>query len=330
MRFVYFGDGLWATNCLQRLLDDGHEVLAVVARCKPSDRTLQDFAASRRIQVLAPENANDQQFIEWIRRLKPALNISMSYDQILRQPILESAPLGFINCHAGKLPFYRGRNIINWAIINNETEIGLTVHFIDEGIDTGDILLQRTLRVNWEDTYGSVLEKVQTAFPDLLAEAVRLLQRGEAHRRAQSHLEGTYYSSRIPGDEWIDWNDSSLNIYNKIRAITRPGPGARTTLNGQTLTLWRARYNPDWPKYVATVGEVVGVLPGQGVRVKTGDSVLILESVQFEGETEVKTPQFRIGTRFGINLFDAFLRLQKELIDLRECIGRIEESHKIC
>jgi len=246
----------------------------------------------------------------------------MSYDQILRQPIIESAPLGFINSHAGKLPYYRGRNIINWAIINNEREIGLTIHYVDEGIDTGDIILQRTWPIAWNDTYGTVLEKVQEAFPGLLVEAVSLIENGEVNRRPQSYRTGTYFGRRIPGDEWIDWRDTSLDVYNKIRAITHPGPGARTLLDERVLIVWCARYDPNWPKYIATPGEVVGIVPGQGVKVKTGDSILILASVQFDDVDEPEqTPRFPIGTRFGVNLVDTVYWLRQEVKDLRRMLA---------
>jgi methionyl-tRNA formyltransferase len=311
-RFVYFGDGQWATDCLRRLLEDGHEALAVVLRRRPSDGSLEAFARERGLQVLQPEKANRDSFVWQIGNLAPELNISMSYDQIVRRPLIDSAPLGFINCHAGKLPRYRGRNVINWAIINNESEIGVTVHHVDEGIDTGDIILQRTLPIGWEDTYGSILGAVTRAFPDLLSETVAQLAAGTAPRTPQDHAQGTYFGGRGPGDEWIDWNDTSLAIYNKIRAITHPGPGARSLLGGSTVLLWRARYDPAWPKYIATPGEVVGREP-DGVGVKTGDSIIILESVAMlsapHGEHQ---PDWPIGTRLETGQADHITRGQRQ------------------
>jgi methionyl-tRNA formyltransferase len=256
--------------------------------------------------------------------LKPDLNISVSYDQIFRQPLLISAPLGCINCHAGKLPYYRGRNVINWAIINNEPEIGLTVHYIDEGIDTGDIVVQRMLPIDWGDTYGSVLDKVQEACPDVLIEALQRITQRADHRLPQAHLAGTYFSRRIPGDEWLDWHDTSLHLYNMVRAITHPGPGARTVVNGRTLIIWRAFYDPRWPKYIATPGEVVGRIPGQGVQVKTGDSTLILESVQFDSTYESEyIPNFRIGTRFGVNVLATLHILQNKVAELQARLDKL-------
>jgi methionyl-tRNA formyltransferase len=290
---VYFGDGLWATRCLEKLLSDGHRALAVVGRSNPSDTSLQELAKARGITLLTPGKVNAEDFVERIRALRPELNISMSYNQILRRPIIDTAPLGFINCHAGKLPRYRGRNVINWALINNETEIGLTIHYVNEGIDTGDIILQHCLPMAWTDGYGDVLSAVRDAFPGLLSRAVSLLAVGKAPRQPQNHALASYFTARREGDEWIDWRDSSLNIYNKIRAITAPGAGARARMAGERITLWRARYETAWPAYIATPGEVVGREDG-GIRVKTGDSTILLTEIE---STKISFP---IGARFEL------------------------------
>ncbi len=323
MRIVFLGDGQWATNCLQRLLHEGHQVLAVVLRRRPSETTLAHLADAASLPVCQPERINDPVFVDRVRSWQPDVNISMSYDQILRRPFLDTARLGVLNCHAGKLPDYRGRNVINWALINNEPEIGLTVHYVDEGIDTGDIVVQRLLPVHGNDTYGSVLKKVEAAFPEVLSEALQQVMHHPEQRRPQAHLPGTYFSRRRPGDEWLDWSDTSLNLYNKIRAISVPGPGARTLLDGRPLIIWAAQYDPQWPTYLATPGEVVGRHPGQGVRVKTGDSTLLLTRVQFDAPIEApRTPEFRLGTRFGINLLDTVWRLQQEVASLRARLGQ--------
>jgi len=311
MNLVFFGDGAWGQQCLNRLVQEGHTILAVVVRSNPSNNDLEDLANELNLTIKAPKRVNDIGFVDWITSLSPDLNISMSYDQIFRKPILESAHLGFINAHAGKLPHYRGRSVINWAIINDEKGIGLTVHFIDEGIDTGDIILQETIPVDWLDTFATILEKVYARFPPLLSQAVALIAQNAAPRIPQDPMEGSYFSSRTNGDEWIDWKDSSLNIYNKIRAISRPGPGARTVFIDQTLILWQAYFDPAWTKYIGIPGQVVGLMPDKGVIIKTGDSTIVVSSVQFdeEGDSEM-TPSFPIGTRLGINPSQAVTELQ--------------------
>lgn len=307
MRILFFGDGAWATSSLLRLAQEGWDLLGVVVRVRPTDPGLQIAAAKLRLPLFQPERVNDAEFVGQVAALHPDLNISVSYDQLLRRPIIETARRGFVNFHAGKLPRYRGRSVINWAIINGESEIGLTAHYMDAGIDTGDILLQRTLPIAWTDMYGDVLSNVVAAFPHLVADTVRLIATGEAERRPQSDQVGTYFSAREEGDEWLDWSDSSYSLYNKIRAITRPGPGARTLIGTQVVTIWRAFYDISWPKYMATPGQVVGRRPAEGVLVKTGDSTLLVQEAQLESDSP-EIPNWRIGTRLGINLHSRLMK----------------------
>jgi methionyl-tRNA formyltransferase len=284
---------------LLRLSKTPHCIVGVVLRKEPSDCTLFETVRTLGLPLLQPSNVNSLDFVERIKSLSPDLNLSISYNQILRRPIIASAKLGFLNFHAGKLPYYRGRNVINWAIINGEREIGITAHFVDEGIDTGDIILQRTLPIEWTDTYGDVLSRVVEAFPDLVLDSVALMASGQPKRAQQANHPGSYFPGRDKEDEWLDWSDNSFNLHNKIRAITRPGPGARTLLGEKEVRIWTAFYDPSWPKYIATPGQVVG-RPNNGVLVKTGDSTILLSEIQIADVCE--TPSWRIGTRLGINL----------------------------
>jgi methionyl-tRNA formyltransferase len=283
MRIVLFGDGPWAAKCLAPLLDAGHEVAAVVLRTHPTESGLAATAKGLGVPILQPSRVNAPECVATIAGLRPDVNLSIAYDQIFRSAIRATAAW-FLNVHAGKLPAYRGRNIINWAIINGETEIGVTVHLVDHGIDTGDILLQRLLPIAWTDTYGDLLDRVVHEVPALVVESLDLVVSGLAQPRPQGP-GGTYFGGRREGDEWLDWSQSSADIYNKIRGIAHPG---------------RAAYDPRWPRYRATPGEVVGRAPGSGVIVKTGDSTLLLQDVQVEhGPSEVAS--WPIGVRLGVD-----------------------------
>lgn len=318
MRILYFGDGEWATNSLLRLIQDGHELLGVVLRVSPTDPGLRLESEQLRLPIFQPQQVNDKEFVDQVMALKPDVNLSCSYNQILRRPILETAPLGFINFHAGKLPAYRGRNVINWAIINGEHEIGITAHYIDEGIDTGDIILQRTLPIAWTDTYGDVLKNVVEAFPGLVGDSVNAVATGNIMRQPQSQNLGTYFPGRENGDEWLDWSDRSLNIYNKIRAISRPGPGAITRLESQDIIIWSADYDVAWPQYLATPGQVVGRLAGKGALVKTGDSTILIREIG-TGKAESQVANWPLGTRLGINF-------QAELASTMAKVDRLEQE----
>jgi methionyl-tRNA formyltransferase len=298
MRIILFGDGPWATKCLTPLVEAGHEVVAVVLRTRPSETGLAAAAQSLGVPTLQPTRVNSAECVTTIAGLKPDVNLSIAYDQIFGSDIRATASW-FLNVHAGKLPKYRGRNIINWAIINGESEIGLTVHVVDHGIDTGDVLLQRLLPIGWTDTYGDVLDRVVREVPALVVESLDMLASGAAEPWPQG-TGGTYYGARREGDEWIDWSRPSVDVYNKIRGITHPGPGARTMLGDRPVIVWRAAYDPRWPMYRATPGEVVGRSPGTGVIVKTGDSTVLLQDVQVEGRP-LEIAAWPIGVRLGVD-----------------------------
>lgn len=317
-RVILFGDGRWAADTLARLADDGHEIAAVVARANPSDGTLSSAAARLAVPVLQPARVNAAPSVAALAALAPDLVLSVAYDQILRASVLALPPLGCLNVHAGRLPHYRGRNVVNWAIINGEREIGVTVHHMDDGIDTGDVVLQRTLPIGWTDDYATVLERVVAAVPGLAAEAVAQVVSGRAERRPQDHALGTYFGGRGSGDEWLDWGDSSRDLHNKVRAITRPGPGARTLLGDRPVVVWRAHWEPGWPCYLATPGQVVG-RQSEGVLVKTGDSTLLLLEVQ-QGDEPPTAPHWPIGTRLGadVNATLALMLRRLEALEARQ------------
>jgi methionyl-tRNA formyltransferase len=298
MRIVIFGDGLWAARSLDRLTEAGHTVAAVVLRTRPSDETLERAADAVGAAALQPPDVNAPAVVEHLAALEADLHLSIAYDQILRAEVRGTAP-ACLNIHAGRLPDYRGRNVITWAIINNERELGVTVHVVDDGIDTGPILLQRMVPIGWTDTYGDVLARVQDAIPALALEAAAQIERGAPIVRPQP-AAGSYCPGRRDGDEWLDWSDTSLHLYNKVRALAPPAPGARTTCGDREITIWRARYDPSWPRYLATPGCVVG-READGVRVKTGDSTLVVCEIQTDG-APARAPRWPIGTRLGLDL----------------------------
>ena len=309
MRFILFGDGRWAALTLDRLVAAGHMAAAVALRRRQSDESLAIAAAAHAIECVRPESANASAFVDWVRGRRPDVCISIAFDQIIRLPLLTAAPHGFINAHPGKLPWYRGRSTINWAIINGEPEIGVTVHLMDEGVDTGDILVQRLLPIGWHDTYGSVLTRVQDIVPEIVLEAVNGLASGSATRTPQPAL-GSYFMARGPGDETIDWSDTSVRIYNMIRALSAPGPGARTRVGNRGVLLWAARYDLSWPKYHATPGVIVG-RDADGLRVKTGDSTIVITSFAFEEEASDAPARLSVGARFASPLDELMYRLSR-------------------
>lgn len=300
----YLGDGPWAQNAfLQLTHDPSVHILFVIPRFENPDQILIEFANKAKIPLLTFANVNELASIEKISSFNPDLLVSMSFNQIIKPPLLNLPPLGFINCHAGRLPFYRGRNVLNWALINGESSFGITVHYLDEGIDTGDIILQEEIPITPEDDYGTVLAKAYQQCPLLLHRAIELIRDGKAKLTPQReiHPVGFYCGRRRKGDEEIDWTLTSVRIHNFIRGITLPGPCGRAQLNDQEVAIVKSKLIPQAPTYIGTPGEVVG-RSLEGMIVKTGDATLLITQfakVDSDGIPMQPTiPNFGIGERF--------------------------------
>lgn len=302
MKIGYFGDGPWSHLALRRLHKSNHATIAfIVARHKP-DPVLEGMAKKLGLPFYHPEQVNAPDFICGIKQHAADLFVSMSFDQILKRDIRDAAPLGFINCHAGALPFYRGRNILNWVLINGESRFGVTVHHVDDGIDTGDIIVQKFANIGPDDTYADLLERAYPLCAEAIYEAVTLLETVNPPRQRQSEIHpiGSYFGRRLPGDERIDWSWSSERLHNFVRAITLPGPGARCQAWGKEIAVLKTERIPDALAYIATCGEVIG-RSGDHIIAKTGDSSIAIKRIapiNADGSLgEPITPRLPIGTR---------------------------------
>ena len=292
IRIGYFGDGIWAHNAFRKLINDETiEICFVTVRFDNRDKILMDLAENNSVPVELSSNINSDEFISRIEKYGVDLFVSMSFNQIFKTRTINYPPLKTINCHAGKLPFYRGRNILNWALINDEKEFGITVHYIDEGIDTGDIILQRCYPITDEDDYGSLLERAHKGCADVLYEAIKRIQEGTAMRKPQSEIDliGFYCGKRGNGDEIIDWNQTSREIFNFVRAINTPGPVARSFIDGNEIRIHRVREIKGIKNYKGIPGQVLGKTQ-YGFYVKTTDT--FVEVLEYEGK-------MRVGDRLG-------------------------------
>lgn len=304
MRIGYFGDGPWAALALEKITqDERFEIVFVTPRYDTQDPELKRWAEKLKVPFLINENVNNKEFLNQIKRFECDILVSMSFNQILRTDILQIAPQGFINCHAGALPFYRGRNPLNWVLINGEKEFGITVHYVDEGIDTGDIITQRLLSISEEDTYATLLERSFFHCADVLLEGLNKIKSATVKAIAQEtiHPVGTYFGQRRQGDELINWSWPSERIFNFVRAITLPGPGARCYIDGKKeIAILKAESIEHAPEYISTCGEVIG-RDNSGVVVKTGDTTLRITEVADVNEDgsldSPRIPKLLIGRR---------------------------------
>jgi methionyl-tRNA formyltransferase len=276
--------------CLEELLGLGEEVpLVVTHQDQPGEeiwwRSVRELAVGRRIPVICPLDVNAPSVVDEIRAVEPDVLFSVMFRQLLRPALLEIPTRGAFNLHPSALPKFRGRASINWVLVKGESETGVTLHYMVEKPDRGDIVAQRRFPIDEEDTALTLHLRATAEARCLMREIHPLLRDGRAPRIPQDQEQASYFAGRHPEDGEIDWRWPARRIYNLIRAVTHPYPGAFTWHRGRALLIWWA--SPARPASALAPGKVriegrSRVLVGAGDR-----GVLVLRRVQPEGQSEL-------------------------------------------
>ena len=274
---------------LEALLDLGAPVTALFTHAdQPGEeiwwRSCADLARRRSIPVYTPE-ALDGAWIDRIAALAPDVIYSFYYRNLLSARILRLAPLGAFNLHGSLLPAYRGRAPVNWVLVNGESQTGVTLHHMVARADAGDIVAQRAIAIDDRDTALTLYRKLVPLGAGLIREFHPLIVEGRAPRRPQDLSKGSYFGRRRPDDGRIDWGWPARRIFNLVRAVTHPYPGAFSFAGGRKVTIWEARIGRD-SGAIALPGVVIGEAPGGGIEVAAGDGSVIVIRAQAEGGPE--------------------------------------------
>jgi len=264
------------------LLDAGFEIQAVFThRDKAGENiwfdSVAEFAGSRGIPVYAPESINHPVWVNRIRAMAPDLIFSAYYRDIVKQEILDIPRCGAVNLHGSLLPKYRGRVPINWAIINGETETGVTLHYMTAKADAGDIIDQEKIAISDDDTAKSLFLKAVAAAKVMLKRTLPLLAQGKAPRKPQNEAEATTFGGRRPADGEIDWQKSACEVRNLVRAVTRPYPGAFSFLGDRKCFFWSVKVVPNTAN--AAPGTVISADP---LVIACGKDAIEVEYAEFE------------------------------------------------
>ena len=199
--------------------------------------------------------------------------------------ILAKAKYAALSTHFSLLPEYRGFAPVNWAIINGESKCGVSLFHMESDVDSGDIVAQRTVEIGEHDYASDVMDRCIVELKDILNETWEDFSKGNVARIPQDHSKATFTCARNPEDGEINWSDSTKTIYNLIRGVSKPFPGAFTYLKGHKLTIWTAEL-VEVGKYVGRIpGKVIQLHKGKGVVVLTGDGALLIKNVMLEAES---------------------------------------------
>ena len=252
MKIVFMGTPEFAVPCLQRLIDCGHEISGVFTQPdKPKGRhgvltppPVKELALKNGIKVYQPTKMRDGTALEMLKEASPELVIVVAYGKILPKEILEFPKYGCINIHASLLPKLRGAAPIQWSVINGFEKTGVTSMQMDEGLDTGDMLLSEEIEIGENETSGELHDRLSLLGADVLEKTISALENGELKPIKQNESEFTYAPMLSKELSPIVWNLTAREVHNKIRGLS-PWPGASAVLNGKTVKIKSSLLAPE-------------------------------------------------------------------------------------
>ncbi len=284
-RILFFGYSEVGYACLDLLINRGDNVIALITHeDNPGEKiwfkTPALAAKEHCIPIFTPASVNTPEWIEEIKALKPDLILSVYYRNMISPAILGLAPLGAFNMHGSLLPKFRGRAPINWAIVKGAKETGMTLHRMVKKADAGAIVDQEGVAIGPRDTAEYLFRKVLPLARTVLARQIDALLAGRAPERAQDDAEATYFTGRTPDDGRIHWNLTSQEIFDLVRAVTDPYPGAFTEVGTAKLMIWWAEIVPTTTSPSITPGQILSLAP---LTVATGDGAVELTRTEWHG-----------------------------------------------
>ena len=293
------GTPSFAVPCLEALIENDFDVVGVFTQPdKPVGRKriitppeVKLKAIENDIDVYQPEKLRDERVFETIKSLDPELIVVVAYGKILPKQILEFPKYGCINIHGSLLPKLRGAAPIQWSVINGDKFAGVTAMRMDEGLDTGDMILQKKVEIDPDETAGELYDRLSFVGAQALIETIELLEKGEAEYEKQVDALSTYAPLLDKEMSVIDWNDNALSIYNKIRGLS-PWPIAHTFYDGKKLKIYKAR-----------IVEGSSGKPGEALESKKrlivacGEGAIEILNLQLEGKKAMDASVFLAGNK---------------------------------
>ncbi|SDF24719.1 methionyl-tRNA formyltransferase [Methanolobus vulcani] len=292
-KVVFFGNNADVLNHLCTLVD----VSAVFTR--PDDgsdnlKSIFELTHSLNIPLFQPSKKELSNYSPYLNQNKLDFIIVCGYKYIIPPTIFNTPKYGTVNIHPSLLPQYRGQHVINWAIINGEQETGITLHLMDENLDTGDILLQTKVPILFDDTAKDLHDRLYQKASELLTTFfTRFNDEGSISPKIQDSSQATFFKPRKPCDGHIEWDKEGEQIYNLVRAISKPWPGAFTYHNSSKIVVWRVSFEPHNSE--ESYGRIINVSNSQLI-VNAKNSLVIIEDYDvFDLNNELVQVEFKEG-----------------------------------
>ena len=300
MKVVFMGTPGFASASLERLYSDGHEVAGVFTQPdKPRNRGMKvsfspvkEIAVERGTPVFQPEKLRVSRAADIIRSLNCDIIVVVAYGKILPGEILEAPPLGCINIHGSLLPKYRGAAPIQWAILNGESETGVTSVYMTAELDAGDIVLNKKVSIGDDETAGELSEKLRISGAELLSETLIAISGGNAPRIPQNHSEASFAPLLNKGMSALDWADTALNIKRKVRGLN-PWPVATAELGGSVYKIFSVEIS-DGNHSGKNPGDVISA-GRRGLEIACADASVIIKELQAPGGRRMSAEEYLRG-----------------------------------
>lgn len=311
MRVLFMGTPAFAVPSLERLARSRHTVVRVLTQPdRPQGRghrvgapPVKTAAARLGIAVMQPEDANAEEIRGEIAEAGADIGVVVAYGGFLKRAFRSLFAQECINLHPSLLPKFRGADPIRWALYTGEVKTGITIIYLSDKMDAGDIILQRTVPISESQNYGTLAETLAEVGSEVVVEALDTIERGETVRRPQSHDDATYAPKFKPEERRIDWSDTGTAVVNRIRTFA-PEPGAETGFRGRDLKILRARYERREAGDAAP-GTILEIGREGSLGVSTGSGHVVIDEVQPAGRRPMATRDFlngyhpEVGERFA-------------------------------
>ncbi|MCI9381337.1 MAG: methionyl-tRNA formyltransferase [Dorea sp.] len=301
MKVIFMGTPEFSVGTLEALIEAGHEVaLAVTQPDKPKGRggkmqytPVKEAALKHGIPVFQPKKVREPECVEELKQYNADIIVVIAFGQILPKEILEMTPFGCVNVHASLLPKYRGAAPIQWAVIDGEEVSGVTTMQMDEGLDTGDMLLKTEIRLDEKETGGSLHDKLAAAGAELCVRTLKGLEEKTVVPKPQGESPTAYARMLDKKLGNIDWSRDAESIERLVRGLN-PWPSAYTNWDGKVMKIWEARAEKRAAEAGGVPGTVISV-EKDGFCVETGDGVLKVLALQIPGKKRMEADAFLRG-----------------------------------
>ncbi|MCR3956099.1 MAG: methionyl-tRNA formyltransferase [Gudongella sp.] len=299
MKIIYMGTPEFAVKPLEKLYGKGYEIPLVITQIdkkrgrgkKLQPTPVKEKAIELGLEVFQPENINSEESFNRISALNADFFVVAAYGQILKKRILELPKYNCLNIHASLLPKYRGAAPINWAIANGEDKTGITIMNMEEGLDTGAMILKGEIPINWVDDSEIIHDKLADLGANLIIDAIEQIISGDAEFVPQKHEESSYAPVLYKGVGNIDWTKPTITIYKKIMGL-KPWPSAFTEYKGQKIKIHKVEIEKQ--DHDILPGTITEVDP-DGIRVAVSDGFVIIKELQFPGKRSMSVRDLLLG-----------------------------------